>query len=195
MVHDTPLILASASPRRREILARAEISFEVIPANLDEARQPGEAPAELVERLAREKARFVASRHGQRFVLGADTIVNLGDRVLGKPRDEAHALELLSSLSGRTHRVLTGVALVTPAGGVLSRWVSSEVTFRDADRDELERYVAAGESLDKAGAYALQGEGHSLVEKVRGSETNVIGLPLDETLALLGEGGFGRADR
>jgi septum formation protein len=188
------LVLASASPRRRELLDRAGVRFEVRPADVPEELGPDEAPGAFALRLAREKARAVAERLGDaapRWVLGADTIVVVEDDVLGKPRDPAHAEELLGRLVGRTHRVLTAVAVVAPGdGGVTDALVESTVRMREASADEVRRYVAGGEPLDKAGAYALQGEGRRFVEDVSGSETNVIGLPVDETLALLRAAGW-----
>jgi len=185
------LVLASASPRRSRLLDEAGVAFEVVPADIDEQAIAGEAPREMAERLAREKALAVAARLGdapRRFVLAADTIVVLGEKVLGKPRDPDHAVELLSSLVGHTHEVVTGVALAQTGGGeVQSLHVSSRVRMRAAEPGEIRAYVATGEPLDKAGAYALQGEGRRFVEQVEGSETNVIGLPMDETLALLAE--------
>lgn len=182
-------MLASASPRRRELLAGAGVAFEVVPAEIDEAARPGEAPVALAERLAREKALAVAQRLGPRpprLVLGSDTIVVLEGEVLGKPRDPRDAEWLLGRLVGRTHEVRTGVALAGSADlAVRSFTVLSRVTMRAASAEEIRRYVATGEPLDKAGAYGLQGEGRRFVAEVRGSESNVIGLPLDETLALL----------
>jgi nucleoside triphosphate pyrophosphatase len=187
------LVLASASPRRREILARAGVRFEVVPAEIDESGRADEAPEVLVERLARAKALAVARRLGPspaRPVLGSDTVVVLGGEVLGKPRDAEDAVAILARLVGRTHRVVTGVALAESAGLALrSLIVTSRVTLRPAGTDEIRRYVATGEPLDKAGAYALQGEGRRFVTEVLGSESNVIGLPLEETLALLREVG------
>lgn len=184
-----PLILASASPRRRDLLARAGVHFEVAPADVDEARRPGEPPAALVLRLAREKALAVARRVGPapaRWVLGADTIVTLEGDVLGKPSDAEHALALLRRLAGRSHRVLTGVALAASEGlDMRTTLVESRVVMRRAGAAELRAYVAGGESLDKAGAYAAQGEGRRLIAAIEGSETNVIGLPVEETLTLL----------
>lgn len=166
--------------------------FEVQPADVCEDALPGEAPRALVERLALAKAEAVAANGDhETAVLGSDTVVVLDGEVLGKPRDSQHAIELLGRLVGRTHAVLTGVALVSQGGArrkVLS--VESRVVMRPADEAELRSYVATGESLDKAGAYALQGEGRRFVERVEGSETNVIGLPVDETCALLREAGF-----
>jgi septum formation protein len=183
------LILASASPRRRQLLESAGVVFAVLPADIDEAPRAGESPRALVLRLAAEKARAVSARLAagpRRLVLGSDTIVVLGEEVLGKPRDAEHAVALLTRILGRRHTVFTGVAVVDAASGeVRSCCVASEVEMRAASAAEVRAYVAGGEPLDKAGAYALQGEGRRFVERVIGSETNVIGLPLDETLALL----------
>ena len=182
------LVLASASPRRSKILLEAGLSFEIQPSTIEEVTREGESPADLADRLAREKALDVAERLGSPPaipVLGADTIVVAGEDVLGKPRDEAHAIELLTRLMGTTHRVMTGIALAWSDGReVLSQVVTSEVEMRSATHQELVDYVAVGESLDKAGGYALQGAGRRFVVSVVGSSTNVIGLPLDETLAL-----------
>jgi septum formation protein len=188
------LILASASPRRRELLERAGVSCEVRPAAVDESARPGEAPIELAERLARSKALAVARglAGGDRsWVLGADTIVVIDGEVLGKPVDAEHAVSLLRRLVGREHRVLTGVALVASDSlEVRALSVESRVAMRPADESELRAYVAGGEPLDKAGAYAVQGEGRRFVARIAGSESNVIGLPLEETLALLREAGI-----
>jgi septum formation protein len=184
-----PLILASASPRRRELLAAAGVAFEVQPAGVPETQGPGEAPLAYARRLAREKALAVARRVGRaprRLVLGADTIVILGDEVLGKPADPDEALALLRRLVGRRHRVVTAVALVCSNTLCARETVGeSTVEMRGAGEGELRAYVATGEPLDKAGAYALQGHGRRFVLRVEGSESNVIGLPLAETLALL----------
>ncbi|MGH0031377.1 MAG: Maf family protein [Myxococcota bacterium] len=186
MPDTTPLVLASGSPRRRDLLGAAGIAFEIRPADVDESALPGEKPLEHAVRLARAKALAVAGRPdaGGRVVLGADTIVVLDDRVYGKPRDAAEAVSHLSALCGRTHRVITAVAVVR-GDEVREVAVESRVTLRDAPPDEIRAYAASGEPLDKAGAYALQGEGGRLVAAVEGSRTNVIGLPMDETLELL----------
>ena len=188
------LVLASASPRRRKLLGEAGITFSVVPADIDESARPGESPRELVVRLAGEKAQAVAARLGtdpRRLVLGSDTLVVIGEDVLGKPRDSEHAIALLGRILGRRHTVFTGVALLDAASGELRACcVASEVSMRAASDAEVRAYVASGEPLDKAGAYALQGEGRKFVERVIGSETNVIGLPMDETLALLRDAGF-----
>lgn len=189
-----PLLLASASPRRRDLLGRAGVSFEVRPAEVDESACEGEAPEHYAARLARAKALEVARRSGAdppRWVLGADTIVVLGGRVYGKPADAEDAARMLAELLGRTHRVLTAVALARSDGGALHEIrVESHVTLRAAEPPEIRAYVATGEPLDKAGAYALQGAGGRFVHRVKGSRSNVIGLPLDETLALLREAGL-----
>ncbi len=191
-----PLVLASASPRRRQLLARAGLHFDVMPADVDEKPREGEPPRALVERLAAEKALAVRARlpeRPRRLVLGSDTVVVLDEDVLGKPRDADHAVELLRRLVGRTHTVWTGVAVVaTGEEAPHVTAVASRVTLRDADDAELRRYVASGEPLDKAGAYALQGEGRRFVSHVEGSESNVIGLPVEEALALLTAAGWRR---
>lgn len=189
------LVLASASPRRREILAEAGLRFEIRPAEIDETPVPGESPAELVERLAREKAAAVARSlpgRPRRLVLGSDTLVVAPDGdVLGKPRDAAHAVEQLARLTGHWHRVMTAIAVARSGGGDLrSQVVVTRVRMRPAAREELAEYVAVGESFDKAGGYALQGEGRRFVVGLEGSRSNVIGLPLEETLALLAASGI-----
>jgi septum formation protein len=171
------------------LLARAGVRFEVIPADIPEIARVGEEPGAFAERLAGEKALAVAEKletSAGRWVLGADTIVVLGDEVLGKPTGPAHAVEMLAKLVGRTHRVVTGIALIdVRSNAAHSMRVESDVEMRPAERAELEEYVATGEPLDKAGSYAVQGEGRRFVARIEGSETNVIGLPLTETLDLL----------
>lgn len=190
------LVLASASPRRREILSGAGLRFHVEPSTIDEQPRPGEAPRALVERLAREKALDVAhalAAGPARPVLGADTIVAIDGEILGKPRDEAHAIEMISRLVGRSHEVSTGIALAwTDGRDLASEVVTTRVVMRAASREEIVEYVALGESLDKAGGYALQGGAARFVTEVIGSRTNVIGLPLEETLALLERAGARR---
>jgi septum formation protein len=183
------LTLASQSPRRRELLAGLGIALEVRPADTDESVLPGEAPRAYVARVAREKARAVPGE----VVLAADTAVVLGDTILGKPRDAADAARMLRALSGTTHEVLTGVCVRRGAPGApLEReaLVSTAVRFRALSEQEIAWYVATGEPLDKAGAYALQGAGGVLVESVAGSVSGVVGLPLTESVALLAAAGF-----
>jgi septum formation protein len=189
MTTAAPLILASASPRRRDLLRRAGVAFDVRAAGVLEETLPGEAPLACAERLAQAKALAVARRLGaspRRLVLGADTIVVLDDEILGKPRDPEHAVELLTRLAGRRHRVITAVAVAATDSLELRRAaVESRVVMRPAAEGEVRAYVATGEGMDKAGAYAAQGEGRRFIERIEGSESNVIGLPLAETLALL----------
>jgi septum formation protein len=183
-----PIVLASASPRRHMLLARAGVAFEARPADLDETPRRGEAAEETLARLARAKATTVAALLDTpgRLVLGADTGVVLGAELFGKPSDQEHAIAMLARLVGRTHRVITEVALAESGSSrVWQCSVTTRVTMRQAALAELARYVAGGEPLDKAGAYAYQGEGGTFVSRVEGSESNVIGLPLEETLALL----------
>jgi septum formation protein len=178
-------ILASASPRRRALLASAGATFDVIPADTDETWLPGELPRAYVLRVARAKARAVAAQHSGARVLAADTTVALNDRVLGKPIDAEHAAAMLGDLSGHEHHVHT--AIVLRAGRrERHRIVTTRVRFRRLDAGDIERYIATGEPFDKAGGYGIQGEGGALVEVVHGSYTNVVGLPLAQTLRLLG---------
>jgi septum formation protein len=180
------LHLASTSPRRREILETLGIEFDVVPVETDESPLQGETPGEMVLRLAIAKAD--AADRGE-FVLAADTIVVLGDRVLGKPRDADDCVEMLLALSGRTHAVMTGVALKTPTEtrSVLS---TTDVQFREIGRDEAYRYWQSGEPCDKAGAYGIQGLGGMFVKTIEGSYSSVMGLPVFETLELLKSAGF-----
>ena len=191
---DARLILASASPRRRELLDQLGVHYTVDAAHIDESPGPGESPADYVQRMAREKAGAVA---GPRLpsgvaVLAADTTVVLGDAILGKPRDRAEALGMLARLSGRTHRVMTAVCLRSAAGetGAL---VETEVEFTTLSRDMCEAYLATGEAWGKAGAYAIQGCGGAFVRAIHGSYSNVVGLPLCETWQLLQSCGIGTA--
>ncbi len=187
------LVLASGSPRRRDLLARAGLTFRVQPSAVDESAHAGESAQQQALRLAREKAEDVAQRLAEAgedaAVLGADTLVVIDGEALGKPDDPEHAVKLLSRLVGRRHVVVTGVALVAGSAATHSFAVESDVVMRDADETEIRAYVAGGEPLDKAGAYAAQGEGRRFIERIEGSETNVIGLPMDETLALLRRAG------
>ena len=181
------LVLASSSPRRREILSALGIDFTVRVAAVDETPFPAESAEDMVLRLAAAKAAAV-ERGEDEIVIGADTAVVLDGEGFGKPRDEADALDMLAILSGKTHRVLTGVAVLGPAGqsGVLS---DTEVRFRDIDPDEARRYWQSGEPQGKAGSYAIQGRGGMFVEAVSGSYTGVVGLPVFETARLLEQAG------
>lgn len=177
-------MLASGSPRRAALLARLGWTPEVRPADLDETPEQDEPAEILVARLARSKALAVADGRDDEVVLAADTEVVQSGRVLGKPADDADATAMLRSLAGTTHQVVTGLAVVR--NGTLHRdLVVTHVTFRALDDAEVAWYVATGEPAGKAGGYALQGAGAVLVERLEGSETNVIGLPLAATVALL----------
>ena len=185
------LILASASPRRRELLQRAGVAFTVIPSDTPEAAQVGEAPQEYALRVAGEKARDVARRNPGAWVLGADTIVEIAGEVLGKPRDATDGQRMLRLLSGRTHQVMTAFILLDGEGHVRARQVViSRVTCKPLADAQIHAYLATGEPFDKAGAYAVQGLGASLVERVEGSYTNVVGLPMDEVQAALHAAGL-----
>lgn len=181
------LVLASASPRRRALLEAAGVRFEVRPADVDETWTPGEPPVRYARRVATEKAAAVQAGTDA-AVLAADTVVALGGTVFGKPADAEEARRILGALSGREHRVHTAVALLS-GGRVRARVVTTRVRFRELSRDDVEGYIATGEPFDKAGAYGIQGHGGALVDRVAGSYTNVIGLPLRETLELLTSAG------
>ena len=182
------VVLASRSPRRIELIAQLGITAEVIPADIDETPHAGEQPAEYVKRLAESKARAVQERTGtDAFVLGADTTVDLDGVIFGQPVDEKDARRMLKLLSARTHRVHTGVAVVRP-GSMSSLVVTSMVTFEPVTDALLDWYIGTGEWQGKAGSYAIQGLGGTLVGSTRGSMSNIIGLPLRETSELLGLG-------
>jgi septum formation protein len=180
-----PLILASASPRRRELLRQLGVRFEVVPSDTPETPLPGELPADFARRVAREKAIDVARRRPGTVVVGADTVVVLDGEIFGKPRDGADARRMLRRLSARVHRVLTAVALVDAAGAVDVIGVESEVEFRALTDAEIDAYVATGEPFDKAGAYAVQGGAGHFVTRLTGSRSNVVGLPIEEVADLL----------
>ena len=189
------LILASASPRRRELLARVGIDVEVVPADVDETSPPGEAADRCARRLAGSKARAVAARAPGRWVLAADTVVEIDGELLAKPADAAEAAAMLRRLSGRTHRVVTGFAILGPTGAApVLRAVTTEVDLRAiADRD-VDGYVASREWEGKAGGYAVQGIAAAFVVAIRGSITNVVGLPLAEILVELERAGAALPD-
>ncbi|GKV89745.1 Maf family protein [Pectobacterium carotovorum] len=180
----TQLYLASASPRRRELLTQLDIPFSVLNVAVEEQRLPEEAAEVYVRRLAHEKAAAgVAAAPSDLPVLGADTIVVLNGQVLEKPQDEAHAAEMLSQLSGKSHQVMTAVALADK-DDVLSCLVITDVVFRPLSQQDIERYIASGEPIDKAGAYGIQGKGGCFVRSLNGSYYAVVGLPLVETYEL-----------
>jgi len=188
------LILASASPRRRELLSAGGVAFEVLPGPDAEPRpRAGEEPEAFALRAARAKAASAArlAQARGRWILGADTIVTIDGKILGKPADRGDAVGMLELLQNRAHRVLTAFVLLSPEGREASAaCVATEVEFAPAGRERIEAYVAGGEPLGKAGAYAIQGEGAFLVRAVRGSYTNVVGLPMDEVLDALHHAGL-----
>ncbi|HRE88340.1 MAG TPA: Maf family protein [Myxococcota bacterium] len=207
-----PVILASSSPRRKELLERLGFTVKVIPPNVDEVRLENEGPENFVKRMARSKVLAVVDRLAQtlytdvetgvrrtvsagrtqdaRWVIGADTVIVMGDLILGKPKDTAEAAEMLHRLSNNSHRVITGFCihdLRKNKEGVQA--VSTEVRFKRLTASEIEKYIAVGESMDKAGAYAVQGVGAYLVDSIVGSYTNVVGLPLCQTVEMMEEMG------
>ncbi len=182
------LVLASKSPRRRQLLQALGLQFTIRSADIDETPHPGEAVTDLVLRLAASKATAVSSGDAD-LVIGADTEVVLDGRAFGKPQDENDALRMLAALSGRSHQVLTGVA-VCGHGRVETALSATEVRFRDIDPDEARRYWQTGEPRGKAGAYAIQGRGGLFVEAIAGSYSGVVGLPVFETTDLLRRFGF-----
>jgi septum formation protein len=180
------IILASASPRRQELLRNAGISFTVQPADINETPLPGEVPRDCAERLAREKALAVSRKNPEQWVLGADTIVVVDETILGKPRDDEDAARMLRLLSGRTHAVITGVCVVETGArgqgsGASKINTSSEttlVTFCEMSEEDIRDYVATGEPMDKAGAYAIQGIASRWIPRIEGDYSNVVGLPV-----------------
>ncbi len=185
------LVLASASPRRADLLRAAAIEFDVLPADVDESRRPDEWPDAYVARLAEAKAAAVLDRAGGRPVLAADTIVVCGTDILGKPSDAADATRMLELLSGRTHLVVTGVCLIVPPGTTRHTDVASTaVEFAQLTDDEIRWYVGSGEPEDKAGAYAIQGLASRFVTAISGSYTNVVGLPVAQIYNLCKNAGI-----
>jgi len=186
MANQEEIVLASASPRRSELMALAGIVFDVLPADICEDVLPGEQPAEHVMRLSREKSQVVAGKTEGRFFIGADTVVVLDGRIMGKPADDNEAYEMLSELSGRTHEVITGFTVFDRDTDVcVSRSVATEVLFKTLTVQEINAYIATGCPRDKAGAYAIQGGAVHFVRSINGSYTNVIGLPMTELYEVL----------
>lgn len=183
------LILASASPRRAELLRNAGIDFTVEPSNISEEPQPGEDPVELAKRLALEKAREVFRKHPDKFVLSADTVVLAGGEMLAKPEDAADAMRMLRRLSGRTHQVITGVCVAGPGMSEDVRAEKTQVTFNRVDEDEIQAYVASGDPMDKAGGYGIQGTASRWIPRIEGDYFNVVGLPVALVWKMLREHG------
>ena len=183
-----PLILASASPRRQELLKSAGVPLKVIPSSADELFAPGEKPEKHVLRLAREKAGEIAEQFPDRWILAADTVVAIGEQVLGKPKDAKAAAQMLRLLSGREHRVITGYCLLrSSVEKGKEGHVTTRVFFKLLTPAEIRWYISTGEPFDKAGGYAIQGRGAFMVKKIVGSYTNVVGLPLCEVIEALKE--------
>ncbi len=179
-----PVVLASASPRRADVLRMLGLSFRVVPAGVEERRGAVESPRGYVERLSREKASQAVPDHPDALVVGGDTVVVLDGRVLEKPAGPAEAVAMLTSLAGRAHRVYSGLA-VAANGRMESRVARARVTMRPVTRDVIERYVETGEPLDKAGAYGIQGYGASLVDRIEGDYYTVVGMSVAALVGLL----------
>jgi septum formation protein len=193
MAGNPSLVLASASPRRRELLQQVGIvPDEICPADIDETPFPHELPGMHATRLAEEKAVIIAKRFPGAFILAADTVVGRGRRILPKAEDKETVRQCLKLLSGSRHRVFTGVCLIAPNGKKSIRLVETVVAFKQLHSAEIESYIASGEGLGKAGGYAIQGQAAMLVKRINGSYSNVVGLPLYETAALLKGAGYGR---
>ena len=185
------LVLASASPRRLDLLARIGVHPDtIVPAEIDESVPKGELPRDHALRLAREKAEAVAADHPDALVLAADTVVAVGRRILPKVEDEATLRACMALLSGRRHRVLTGVVLAVPGGGVRKRLVETMIAMKRLSPEEVDFYASHGEWRGKAGGYALQGYGEVYVRHIAGSYSNVVGLPLAETRQMLKSAGY-----
>ena len=173
------IILASASPRRKELLEKIGLKFEVEPGDCQEIVDKDLEPREMVRKLSREKAEAVARKHRNVVVIAADTVVLMGDKILGKPHNQAEAKKMLRSLSGKSHVVITGFTIIdTAKRRILSKAVETKVYIRELNPEEIDCYVKSGEPLDKAGGYGIQGLGSVIVEEIEGDYFNVVGLPL-----------------
>lgn len=184
------LILASASPRRASLLTQLGLRYRIEPSDIPEEILPGETPEEHAERLSRAKAREVWEKSPASMVLAGDTVVVLDDEVLGKPQDADEAVAMLLALSGRSHRVVSGLALAVPEGKIFSGTMSTHVTFRPFNEALARAYADTGEPMDKAGAYGIQGLGSALVSRIEGDYHTVVGLPLPLLLDLLRQAGY-----
>ncbi len=184
------ILLASQSPRRSELLKSIHISFEVDPAFIDEVFRDDYSPVENVLSIAEAKARWVAGRNKNKFILGADTIVVLENEIIGKPADKNDARRILNLLSGKRHEVITGVAVLNPQGNCFPEASVSQVKIKQLTAKEIDDYIATGEPMDKAGAYAIQGKGSAIVESFSGSWSNIVGLPVETVKTLLSIAGY-----
>ena len=180
------VILASASPRRKEILQNTKLNFDIQKSDIEEVILENESPESMVVRLAYEKAFDVAKRNTDRLVIGADTIVALDNEVLGKPKDQNEAYQMIKRLSNKTHKVITGISLINlKENKIIKDYVVSFVTFKDLSEDSIKDYINTNESLDKAGAYGIQGYGALLVKNIQGDYFNIVGLPISRLSDLL----------
>jgi len=182
--NDSKIVLASQSPRRVELLKEISTQFEVVPSSIEEVLDPGLRPEANAQNLARAKAESIAPNFPDCWVIGADTLVTLDHQIFGKPEDEEDAKQILKKISGREHLVVTGICVVGPKK-TLTKAVISQVKIKPLTDQEIEDYIATGEPMDKAGAYAIQGKGSFMVRSFSGSRNNIIGLPLDELKILL----------
>jgi septum formation protein len=187
LIHsDHQFILASASPRRQELLRSVGLKFKIIPAHVDENYSAGESPRQHVQRLSIDKAMVIAKKYPEAWVLGADTIVVIDGMILGKPKNKHQARKMLQKLSGREHKVFTGFTIAHVAAKIYkTKVIQSAVQFKTISPKEMDWYVSCDEPYDKAGGYAVQGKGACFIQSIRGSYTNVIGLPLCEVLEAL----------
>lgn len=180
------IILASASPRRKEILENANVKFDVVKSTINEVILDQELPSQVVMRLAFEKCMDIASKNENDLVIGADTIVVLDDIILGKPKDKEDATSMIKKLSGKTHQVITGISLINlSVNKKIIDYVVSNVKFKDLSEEDIKDYIQTNESLDKAGAYGIQGYGAILVEEIQGDYFNIVGLPISRLSDLL----------
>ena len=180
------VILASASPRRKEILQNTKLNFDIQKSDIEEVILENESPEDMVVRLAYEKAFDVAKRNTDRLVIGADTIVALDNEVLGKPKDQNEAYQMIKRLSNKAHKVITGISLINlKENKIIKDYVVSFVTFKDLSEDSIKDYINTNESLDKAGAYGIQGYGALLVKNIQGDYFNIVGLPISRLSDLL----------
>lgn len=180
------IILASSSPRRKEILENANVKFDIIKSEIDEVILDNELPSQVVMRLAFEKCIDIAVKHRESLVIGADTVVVLDDIILGKPKDIDEAIAMITQLSGKTHQVITGISLINlSANKKIIDYVVSNVKFKDLSAKDIKDYIQTNESLDKAGAYGIQGYGALLVEEIQGDYFNIVGLPISRLSDLL----------
>ena len=180
------VILASASPRRKEIFQNTKLNFDIQKSDIEEVILENESPEDMVVRLAYEKAFDVAKRNTDRLVIGADTIVALDNEVLGKPKDQNEAYQMIKRLSNKTHKVITGISLINlKENKIIKDYVVSFVTFKDLSEDSIKDYINTNESLDKAGAYGIQGYGALLVKNIQGDYFNIVGLPISRLSDLL----------